>query len=130
MLLSIPAVLHAAPPEMQSIDQFLAANLDNKTGVAEVHLGLRCSSLFSVMQRFTADNHMQKEADRFNTAADAALEFAFEYQNPKNNDYLAGQLKIMLEAYVERFLISKARTGNFSDDKIISDDLRTCSNIF
>ena len=82
------------------------------------------------MKTYTLDNNMKDASEKFGFASDAALKFAAENQKPYNEGYLLGQIKIMTDAYVERFLTAKARTGNFSDDEVIKSDIKTCSEIF
>ena len=130
LVLTSPSAIQAAPPEMKTIEDFMIANANATNTGTEVFVGLRCSSLYAIMKTYTLDNNMKDASEKFGFASDAALKFAVEHQKPYNEGYLLGQIKIMTDAYVERFLTAKARTGNFSDDEVIKSDIKTCSEIF
>lgn len=129
VLTSSPAI-QAVPPEMKTIDDFIIANANATNGGTEVFVGLRCSSLYAIMKTYTLDNNMKDASEKFGIVSDTALKFAAEHQVPYNEGYLLGQIEIMTDSYVERFLTAKARTGNFGDDEVIKSDLNTCGEIF
>ena len=130
LVLTGPSAIQAAPPEMKTIKDFMIANANATNGGTEVFIGLRCSSLYAIMKTYTLDNNMKDASEKFGFASDTALKFAAEHQKPYNEGYLIGQIEIMTDSYVERFLTAKARTGNFSDDEVIKSDIKTCSEIF
>lgn len=115
---------------MAPIDKFIEDNANSKNGGTEVYVGLRCASLFMLASIYTKNNEMLDESTKFAKASESAFSFAAYSQNPKNNDYLVGQVEIMIKAYKDRFLKAKDLTGNFSDDPIIAADMKTCSDIF
>ena len=126
--ISSPHFAKAAALEMRPIEDFVAENLDNDQS-AGLFLSLRCTSLYTIMWKVGTDNKLE-HSDRFETAATGALELAQHFQKPRNDEYIQTQLKLMAEAYVERWLKAKALTGNFSDDPVIKSDLATCNHIF
>jgi hypothetical protein len=125
-----PAICFAAtPPAMEPIEEFLAENVGSDSGGVEVYVGLRCYSLFRVMSIYAKDNNLNEEAERFSEASNTFLQVAENSQNPKNMKYLVSQIKFMIEGYTERFLQSKALTGNFSEDSVIKADMAFCSSL-
>lgn len=120
----------AAAQEMAPIDKFLEGNANATNGGSEVYVGLRCASLFMLMSIYMKNNEMLDEATKFAKASESAFAFAANSQKPKNDDYLAEQVKIMMPAYRDRFLKAKALTGNFSEDPVIAADMKTCSEVF
>ena len=129
LALSVTTPLSAAPPEMQPIEKFVMENLESTNGSTEVYIGLRCSSLLRIMSVYTGENAMADMSKRFSDASNTFLEIARESQNPKNEAFLIGQTKLMIEAYKARFLEAKARTGNFSDDPVIASDFKFCDSL-
>ncbi len=127
LLGSTPAM--AAEPEMEPIENFLQQNANSKNGGVEVYIGLRCYSLFKIMSYYAETNNMADMSKKFDDASSTYLEIAAKIQNPKNQSYLVGQAKIMIESYTDRFLTAKARTGNFSDDPVIAQDMKFCSDL-
>ncbi len=119
----------AAEPEMAPIEDFLAQNLNSKNGAVEVHVGLRCYSLFRIMSFYTENNNMAETSKKYKDSSLTFLEMASKAQSPKNQSYLLGQVDIMISSYINRFLKAKALTGNFSDDPVISKDMKFCSDI-
>jgi hypothetical protein len=130
LVLTGPSAIQAAPPEMKTIKDFMIANANATNGGTEVFVGLRCSSLYAIMKTYTLDNNMKDASEKFAIVSDTALKFAAEHQDPYNEGYLLGQIEIMTNSYVERFLTAKARTGNFGDDEVIKSDINTCGEIF
>ncbi|NQV95202.1 MAG: hypothetical protein HQ482_08755 [Sphingomonadales bacterium] len=130
LVLTSPSVIQAAPPEMKTIDDFIIDNANATNGGTEVFIGLRCSSLYALLSRYTADNNMADAAKVFKDRSGSALEIAMKIQKPYNDEYTKGQLELMGEAYTERFLKAKARTGNFGDDEVIRSDWKTCDELF
>ena len=130
VLVALGMAASANAQEMAPIDKFIEQNAKATNGGTEVFVGLRCASLFRLMSIYLSDNKMDDEAGRFKGASENAFKFAAGSQEPKNEDYLIGQVKIMLEGYKDRFLKAKALTGNFSDDPVIRADMKTCSDIF
>ena len=130
LVLTSPSAIQAAPPEMKTIKDFIISNANATNGGTEVFIGLRCSSLYAIMKTYTLDNNMKDASEKFGFVSDTALKFAAEHQNPYNEGYLLGQIEIMTDSYVERFLTAKARTGSFGDDEVIKSDLSTCGEIF
>ena len=115
--------------EMQPIENFLVK--EGKPSDASMQfVGLRCAALFSIMSQYGFDNNMKDIGEKFKVASESAIEMAASASHPFNEDFLLGQLKMMMEAYTERWLKAKALTGNFSDDTIISADLNTCTTLF
>lgn len=129
LLLSGPTSGMAAEPEMQTIETFIRQNSNSKNGSLEVHVGLRCYSLFTIMAAYTENNNMAKYSKNFKDSALIFLNMAIESQITKNQSYIVDQSKIMIEAYTARFLKAKALTGNFSDDEIIAKDMAFCSSL-
>lgn len=119
----------AAEPEMVPIEDFLAQNLNSQNGGVEVHVGLRCYSLFRIMSVYTANNNMVDTSKNYKDSSLSFLEMASRAQSPKNQSYLLGQVDIMISSYTSRFLKAKALTGNFSDDPVIAKDMKFCSDI-
>ena len=130
IVLTSPSAIQAAPPEMKTIKDFMIANANATNDGTSVFVGLRCASLYGIMKTYTLDNNMKDASEKFGFASDTALKFAAEHQKPYNEGYLLGQIEIMTDAYVERFLTAKARTGSFGDDEVIKSDLSTCGEIF
>ena len=130
VLVALSSPISASAPEMRPIKDFLIENADASNGGTEVFIGLRCSSIFSIMEKYAADNGMADASTKFKEASFAALKFAADNQNPFDKGYISGQMKLMIESYADRFLKSKAMTGNFSDDEVISSDIETCGEIF
>ena len=98
-ILSSPA--GASSPEMRPIKDFIAENRNSTNGGTEVFVGLRCLSLFSILQQYTFNNNMSDASDKYKDASEAALKFALDNQNPYNEEYTVSQLKIMMESYVD-----------------------------
>jgi hypothetical protein len=119
----------AAPPEMETIERFVEQNAQSTNGGTEVHIGLRCYSLFRIMYVHLKENGMSDLAAEMDRSSNLYLEFARSYQQPENDAYLLNQTKIMVAAYTERFLVAKARTGNFSDDPVIAQDFTFCREL-
>lgn len=119
----------AAEPEMEPIESFLQQNLNSTNGGVEVYVGLRCYSLFRLMSYYTENNNLLEQSKELKDSSEIFLQIAKESQNPKNESYLLGQIEIMIPSYVDRFLVAKARTGNFSDDQVIAKDMKFCSSI-
>ena len=130
LVLTSPSAIQAAPPEMKPIDDFLLQNETSTNGAAEVFVGLRCLTLYALLSRYTADNNMPDAAKVFKDRSGAALEIVLKFQKPYNDEYTKGQVELIGEAYTERFLKAKARTGNFGDDEVIKSDLKTCGKMF
>lgn len=126
--LTLPATLRSQ--EMSTIKKFIQENSKSKNGSTEIFIGLRCSSLYILMGAYTDNNQMKSQSENFRSLSNYALKFAYDNSKDKNIDYLSSQMEIMTSAYKDRFLKSKALTGNFSDDPIISADLDTCSEVF
>lgn len=120
----------AAAQEMAPIDKFIEQNAQATNAGTEVFVGLRCASLFMLISIYAGNNKMDDQAAKFKEASQSAFKFAADSQKPKNDEYLVGQVKIMLEAYKDRFLKAKALTGNFSDDPVINADMKTCLDVF
>lgn len=129
LILLSSASTMAVEPEMEPIENFLRQNSNSKNGVVEVYIGLRCYSLFKIMSYYAETNNMSKESKEFDETSSIYLEIAAKSQNPKNPAYLVGQAKLMIESYTDRFLKAKARTGNFSDDPVIAEDMKFCSDL-
>lgn len=129
-LIAAGMAVPAGAQDMATIDSFIQRNAEATNGGTEVFVGLRCSSLFMLMSIYASNNKLEDHAEKFSKSSENAFKFAAHSQDPKNIGYLTGQVELMLEAYKERLLKAKALTGNFSDDKIISADLKTCSDIF
>jgi hypothetical protein len=130
LVLTSPSVLQAAPPEMKPIDDFLLQNETSTNGAVEVFVGLRCLTLYGLLSRYTADNNMADAAKVFKERSGTALGIVMKFQKPYNDEYTRGQVELIGEAYTERFLQAKARTGNFGDDEVIKSDLKTCGEMF
>ena len=130
ILAAISSPAPASSPEMRPITDFIVENGNSTNGGTEVFVGLRCSSLFSILEQYTSNNNMPDASEKYKAASKAALKFALDNQRPFSEEYTVNQLKIMMESYVDRFTTSKARTGNFSDDEVIKSDAKTCGDIF
>lgn len=126
---SIASTTAAAPPEMKPIETFVEENIRSTNGSTEVFVGLRCYSLMRLMAIYTEENNMLEDSRRFSGASDIFLMVAQESQIPKDKAYLISQIRIMISAYRDRFLEAKARTGNFSDDPVIRQDMAFCSEL-
>lgn len=114
---------------MQPIEKFVYDNSESSNGSTEVFVGLRCYSIFMLMHVYTKDNGLVEYSKKYYDGAQTFLTVAIESQNPKNQDFLTNQIDRMTGLYRERFLEAKARTGNMSDDPIISADLQFCSGL-
>jgi hypothetical protein len=119
----------AIETEMQPIAKFLEGESTlSDAGVQFV--GLRCFALFSILSAYSNDNGMPDKGARFEKAGDVALARAIEASKRLNQDFLQGQIKLMVDGYTQRWLKAKALTGNFSDDSVISADLPVCTGLF
>lgn len=130
LVLTSPSAIQAAPPEMKPIDDFLLQNETSTNGAVEVFVGLRCLTLYALLSRYTADNNMPDAAKVFKDRSGAALKIVMKFQKPFNVEYTNGQVELIGEAYTERGLKAKARTGNFNDDEVIRSDMKTCHEMF
>ena len=130
LVLTSPSAIQAAPPEMKPINDFLLQNETSTNGAVEVFVGLRCLTLYGLLSQYTADNNMADAAKVFKERSGTALGIVMKFQKPYNDEYTRGQVELIGEAYTERFLKAKARTGNFGDDEVIKSDLKTCGEMF
>ena len=121
--------MSAQSPEMQPIEKFVYDNSESSNSSTEVFVGLRCYSIFMLMHVYTKDNGLVEYSQKYYDGAQTFLKVAVESQNPKNQEFLTNQIDRMTGLYKERFLEAKARTGNMSDDPIISADLQFCSGL-
>lgn len=102
IFLSMAVQSHAQ--EMTPIDKFIGENANSKNVGIEVFVGLRCSSLFTVLRVYLENNKMLEASKKFEAGSHSALKFAIE-NAPKNSEkYLTEQLKFITSAYTEIFL--------------------------
>lgn len=129
LVLTSSSAIQAAPPEMKPIDDFLQQNTGSTNASSEVFLGLRCLSLFMVLGEYSAAGQMPDVAKNLRAKSIVAFEFVKE-QRPYKEEFVKGQVKMMVDLYTQRVLESKARTGSFSDDDVIKADIAICGGIF
>jgi hypothetical protein len=114
---------------MKTISEFLQQNTGSTNASSEVFLGLRCLSLFMVLGEYSAAGQMPDVAKNLRAKSIVAFEFV-KKQPPYKEEFVQGQVKMMVDLYTQRVLESKARTGSFSDDDVMKSDIATCGEVF
>lgn len=129
-IIAISVPFEAKSQEMKSINDFVQGNLSSKNKSTEFFVGMRCYAIYSVFSFYLDDNAQTQMASNFKVLAGKAFDFALANREKSSDDYISSQAKMMVDGYVERFLKSKALTGNGTDDTVIENDLSTCGYIF
>jgi len=116
--------------EMTTIEKYMEQNdFERNPGAAEF-IFLRCASLYTVIGVGIGQNAgLHKESQAYIEGGKQFLGFLAAIPNPSSAKHVGDQMQRMVEAYRERWLRSKALTGNFSDDPIIRSDGPICSKL-
>lgn len=124
----------ASAQEMKSIDEFLKQEAEmtfDKITPAQVEfIGLRCAALYTIMSQYGSDTGDAKNSAKFRKAAEDAIKISISANNNKNTDHIKTQITIMVTAYTDRLKKSKALTGSYFNDTIVSADLKLCGQVF
>ena len=118
----------ANSPATISIEEYVQQNTLNNIA-AKQFVVLRCSGLYLFFAGVTQANGDRQKAKLFSDQAVVFVGIAQQLEIKKESTFPLDQMRLMGEMCDERAKVAKARTGNWSDDKIIASDAAYCKRM-
>ena len=127
LILSIFFQNVALAQDMEPISKFMSENSHSKNGSTGTYVAMRCYTLMSTLQEYLKGNNEEVLLGKVKNGIEVFTQILIKY-TPDNysEKYVITQLDQMTAAYKDKFSKSRALTGSFASDTVISSDISTC----